>query len=86
MTDLLRFPTIAANWEHFEKVDIAPTAPAIQRHEMKRAFMAGLSSGVLLTINAHQSGEWATELQKLNAELMTYVTLMKASAKSGGAK
>lgn len=79
MSDRLRFPTVAANWEHFEKVDIAQNAPDIQRFEMKRAFMAGLSSGLVLALNAHASGDTATEMLKLNAELLTYSTLMHAA-------
>lgn len=77
-----RFPTIEANWDHFEKVDIAPTAPQIQRDEMKRAFYAGASSGMLLTVIAHNGKtlqEALQEVAKLNAELMAYAALRKAA-------
>lgn len=66
---LLRFPTVAANWEHFATKDISPNAPEIQRSEMKRAFMAGVSSGLVLAIVAHQSQDVNGALLKINAEL-----------------
>lgn len=40
--------SIAGNWRHFERVDIAPEAPEIQRKEMRRAFNAGVGSILLL--------------------------------------
>lgn len=41
--------TLASEWAHFEKVDIAPTAPDVQRMEMRKAFYAGIASGVKLS-------------------------------------
>lgn len=73
-----RFPTVRANWDHFEKKDIAPNAPQIQRDEMQRAFMAGFSSGLLLSIIAHQSEDVVGELAKLNSELMAWSAMRKA--------
>lgn len=78
----LRFPTVAANWEHFAKVDIAPNAPPEQRSEMERAFMAGLSSGLLLSMAAYDNDEPAPELAKLNAELMAWSALRKMAVKA----
>lgn len=80
-----RFPTLEANWEHFEAVDIAPQAPQVQRDEMKRAFMAGASSGMLLTVIAYTTGktphEAVAQVAKINAELMAYAAVRKAAAR-----
>ena len=43
-------PTMASEWTHFCGVDIAPNAPAVQVAEMKKAFYAGLASGVKLGV------------------------------------
>jgi len=75
-----KFPTVAANWEHFERVDIAPNAPPIQRHEMKRAFLAGFSSGMLLATIAYESNDPIAEISKLNAELAAWLAMQKAKA------
>jgi imidazolonepropionase-like amidohydrolase len=77
------YPTLAANWDHFSKVDIAPDAPQIQREEMKRAFYAGASSGMLLVVVAcdgKSDEEFAIEVLKLNAELCLFSALRKAMA------
>lgn len=74
-----RFPTIAANWAHFDKVDIAPNAPQIQRDEMKRAFYAGASSALLLSVVATSAKDPHAEIAALNAELATFLTIRKAS-------
>lgn len=46
------YNTIAENWAHFMMVDMAPDAPDVQRHEMKRAFYAGAASIMLLVVRA----------------------------------
>ncbi len=73
-----RFPTVAANWEHFNRVDIAPSAPQIQRDEMQRAFMAGVSSGLVLALAAEQSDDFAAGLARINAELVAWAAMRKA--------
>lgn len=45
--------TLLENWEHFEDVDLAPDAPAIQRDEMMRAFYAGASSACAIIAQAN---------------------------------
>ena len=42
--------TMATEWAHFESADIAPDAPEVQRMEMRKAFYAGLSSGIKLSL------------------------------------
>jgi len=42
--------TMATEWAHFERVDIAPIAPEVQRMEMRKAFYAGIGSGVKLSL------------------------------------
>lgn len=74
------FPTLAANWEHFEKVDIAPTAPAIQRSEMQRAFYAGASTGLAQACFAQESGDFPGGIAELLAELKAWRGMRKASA------
>jgi hypothetical protein len=37
-----------SEWEHFRLVDIADEAPPVQVMEMRKAFYAGLASGVKL--------------------------------------
>lgn len=81
MVDRYRFPTVAANWEHFDSVDIAPNAPPVQRNEMKRAFMAGLSSGLVLALNAQRSADQTGEIKKVWAELQTFMALRKAGTR-----
>lgn len=39
--------TIAQQWGEFDKAVLLPTAPAIQRTEMRRAFFAGFHSALL---------------------------------------
>lgn len=73
-----RFPTLLANWEHFEKVDIAPTAPPIQRHEMQRAFYAGASSGMALACFAWDSGDFPGGIAELLAELKAWKAMRNA--------
>ena len=80
-----RFPTIVANWAHFEKVDIAPGAPQIQRDEMQRAFMAGASSGIILSLIAIESSNATVELKKLHAELATWKALRDMKARGRNA-
>lgn len=41
-------PTIASEWDDFRAVDIAPSAPDTQLSEMRKAFYAGVASGVKL--------------------------------------
>lgn len=50
--------TMLGNWQHFERVDIAPEASDLQRHEMRRSFGAGAASVLLL---------WAQTLGTPNA-------------------
>lgn len=40
--------TMASEWSHFQSMDIAPSAPEVQRMEMRKAFYAGIASGVKL--------------------------------------
>ena len=46
------FTTIRQHWCHFLERDIAPDAPPVQVHEMKRAFAAGAISGLQLAVAA----------------------------------
>lgn len=80
----LRFPTLAANWEHFEKVDMAPNAPQVQRDEMKRAFYAGSSSVMAIASDANARGSFWDEMAKLLSELQAFKALQKAHYRSRG--
>lgn len=82
--EALRFPTLAANWEHFDRVDIAPTAPQIQRDEMKRAFYAGCSSAMAIASDATAKRCFWEEMAKVLAELQTFRALQKAYYRSRG--
>lgn len=55
--------TMASEWSHFESVDIATTAPAVQRMEMRKAFYAGMASGVKLALS-RTPGENLAEMQE----------------------
>lgn len=49
--------TIADHWARFEMSVIPPTAPAIQRMEMRRAFFAGFQSALVAGLQmAEESG------------------------------
>lgn len=76
------FPTIGENWAHFERIDIAPTAPKVQRDEMQRAFYAGAATGLAQACFAHYSGDFAGELSKLIAEVRTWKALRVAQRTS----
>ena len=41
-------PTIASEWADFRALDIALDAPSVQLFEMRKAFYAGVASGVKL--------------------------------------
>lgn len=43
-------PTIASEWADFRALDIALDAPSVQLFEMRKAFYAGVASGVKLGI------------------------------------
>ena len=64
--------TITGNWNYFERVDIHPDARDVQRQEMKRAFVAGAGSILLIwsytlgTPNPHKT------LQELREELTQF--------------
>lgn len=51
--------TIAAHWAAFEALVISPTAPQIQRHEMRLAFYAGAAA--VLDITYGIGGESTSE-------------------------
>jgi hypothetical protein len=40
--------TMASEWQHFRLLDVAANAPEVQVREMRKAFYAGLASGVKL--------------------------------------
>lgn len=42
--------SIASNWELFERRVISPSAPAVQRHEMKMAFYVGVQAMLFLQL------------------------------------
>lgn len=83
MTLDTRFKTISENWEHFNKVDIAPTAPQVQRDEMQRAFLAGVSSGIVLTIMANEQPASLEAIKKLVSELEMYIAVFRARRREG---
>lgn len=59
-------------------MDIAPTAPPIQRNEMQRAFYAGVSTGMALSCFAQESGNFAGEMAELLAELKAWKAMRNA--------
>ena len=61
--------TILGNWQHFERVDLAPESPDIQRYEMRRAFCAGAGSMLLLCSRLLGTPTAKKSLLVLNAEL-----------------
>ncbi len=70
---------VAAHWDHFQRVDIPAAAPYEQRHEMKRAFLAGLSSGIVIALNlAKANGSQYEALARRLCDLMTEVSAMDA--------
>lgn len=74
----MKCPTVAANWEHFAQVDIHSAAPDEQRHEMKRAFMSGVASGLALAVSARGD---ADAILAFSAELIEFAATMKARGK-----
>lgn len=76
--DRPRFTTLEANWANFNAVDVAPDAPDVQRREMRRAFMAGAASSLMLAVDAHFFADFRAEVMKLQAELRTYLALANA--------
>jgi hypothetical protein len=66
------FPTVGANWDHFELIDIDPAAQQVQRKEMKRAFLAGAASGLALAVAAYNSKDPQFEIAVLIAELREF--------------
>jgi hypothetical protein len=77
-SDRPRFGTLEANWENFNAVDIAPAAPNVQRREMRRAFMAGGASALVLAVDAHVYGDFTAAMRNLQAELGTYLAIADA--------
>lgn len=73
-----RLVTIEKNWTHFDGVDIAPNAPDVQRREMRRGFMAGAASALMLAVDAYFNADFVEEVRKLQAELGTYLTIANA--------
>jgi len=41
--------TMQSEWAHFLEVDVSPRAPHVQIMEMRKAFYAGMASGVKLS-------------------------------------
>jgi|SRR5882724_8679276 len=64
--------TISGNWGHFERLDIAPDAPDVQRQEMKRAFIAGAGSVLLLWSWTLGTPNPRKTLQELREELTQF--------------
>lgn len=79
-----RFTTIAANWQNFNAVDIAPAAPAVQRVEMQRAFMAGAATTLMLAIDAHAYADFDAEVKIMFAELQTWLAMANARRQQHG--
>jgi hypothetical protein len=81
--DTLKYPDVAAHWDHFARVDIPAGAPPIQREEMERAFMAGVSSGVALIVAMLDKGDgiprevWE-RVAAVNAELGAWAATRRA--------
>jgi hypothetical protein len=64
--------TILGNWQHFERVDLAPEAPGVQRYEMRRAFWAGAGSMLLLCSKLIGAPTAKKALLDLNDELKRF--------------
>ena len=65
--------TLAENWKHFERIDIAPLAGLDQRYEMRRAFYAGAGSMLRLCMFALDTPAPHRGLAELNNELMRFI-------------
>lgn len=52
--------SIYDEWENFLLVDMPPEAPPEQVHEMRRAFMAGIASGLKLGTTQGRTGATRT--------------------------
>jgi hypothetical protein len=57
----MRFKTFGEAWAKFEARVLPPTAPAVQRIEMRRAFYTGLSVAMEMMLEAPD--EYTTERQ-----------------------
>jgi hypothetical protein len=54
--------SVRDEWASFVELDMAPNAPAVQVSEMRRAFYAGVTSGLKLGIDASGDSEAVTRL------------------------
>ena len=64
--------TVLGNWQHFERVDLAPETPDVQRYEMRRAFWAGAGSMLLLCSRLIGTPTAKKALLDLNDELKRF--------------
>lgn len=70
--DVRALSTLFGNWQHFERVDISPAAPKIQRDALRIAFGSGAASMLALCAKLLGKPTAKKGLIELHAELKKF--------------
>lgn len=76
--------TIAQAWNYFQSKVVSPSAPQIQKDEMRKAFFAGASSCFDLIMSFTEFPNAVSELKmtELHREFENYAKMLKAGIES----